>query len=467
MMLTKVRNTIDKYNLIVGGDSVLVGLSGGPDSVALLHLLVALRRKMKLKLAAVYINHGIRPRAAKKETAFCRDFCDGSNVALSVIEADIPALARKSRKGLEEAGRDFRYETYEHLAREHTCDRVALGHHVDDRVETVLFRIFRGTGRTGLEGIPVRRGRIVRPLYDCTKEEIYSYLDKNHLRYCIDTSNRRADPSGFKRNYIRNRLLVNIRKNLNPAVNRAILNLSETAATEERFLEKLVTGMFRKVIRITPGGKIELDLIKFRGYDVSLRCRLLRRCVAELSGLMPNRCGVERLDKLATDGGKAVSVPNRIHAVRMGDRLTLFRKQSHCFSEELIPGRVCRLKSLRLAFKCRAGSYSGKSLNNERRSRSVLLDKCKLVLPLLVRNIQPGDRFRPLGMKGSKKVGNYLTDRKVPGIYRDEIPVVCDREGIVWLVGFEIADRVKIDRSTKEVLAIEFYKQRVARAKAV
>ncbi len=465
-MFDKVKKTIAHHELISRGDSILIGLSGGPDSVALLHILTRLRGKMKLTLTAVYINHGIRVRAAKEEERQCRDLCERLGVELIIVREDIPALAAGARAGLEETARDFRYRVFERIAGNAGHNRIALGHHADDRVETVLFRVLRGTGRTGLLGIPVARDRIVRPLYECTKQDIHSYLKEHKLAFSDDESNR--DPQ-FARNYIRNKLLVDIRRRLNPAVDRALLNLAETTADEEKFLQQAVSRAARKSVHRTAGDKIALDLITFRGYDVWLRRRLLRYCIAELleTGQTPDKEAVDRIDRLGISGGKTISLPRGIQVVPAGEKLVVYRKRNRRFSHRLEPGKVCRLEKLRLNFRCRVESRTPAALKTERRACRVLIDHGRLKPPLVVRNITSGDRFRPLGMKGTKKVGDYLTDRKIPPVYRDEIPVVCDSAGIVWLVGFEIADRVKLDRLTKEVLSIEYCKRRETRAKAV
>lgn len=458
-MFEKVKNAISENQLLSVGDSVLIGLSGGPDSVALVHLLSRLRKEMRLSLSAVYVNHQIRPRAAKKEERFCRELCDKLGVGLAIEREDIPALAQTKKKSLEEVARDFRYALLESLANRHGHDKIALGHHLDDRVETILFRILRGTGRTGLQGIPIKRGRIVRPLYDITKQEIYFYLKRHRLKFCLDQSNTTSD---FTRNYIRNKLLVDIRNNLNPAVDAALLNLSETAGQEEIFLQRVVRKIQKKITRITVGGKIELDLRLFKSYDNWLRRRLLRYCIAEGSGSMPapDKVVIDRVDHLCMTGGKVVSLPDNMQAVKAGNKLLLYRKERFAYTEALKPGKICRLPYLRLNLRCRLVADFEGAWNREKRPKQVWLDWEKLSLPLIVRGIKPGDKFTPLGMKGTKKIGDYLTDRKAERVFRDEIPVVCDQQGIVWLVGFEIADRIKIDSSTKRVIRIEVSERR-------
>jgi tRNA(Ile)-lysidine synthase len=279
------------------------------------------------------------------------------------------------------------------------------------------------------------------------------YLKKEKLSFCVDMSNATLDHS---RNVIRNQLLPQIRKNLNPSVDRALLNLAEISDEEERFLATLTSNYLKKVRCKTIGGKIELDLTKLRTYDVWLRRRVLRHCIAEclLTDSQPDKTQVDRLDMLAVDGGKAISLRGKLQAEIVGDKMVLYRREKISYSTRLKPGVDCRLDQLQLTLRCRRQRFTG-HLDLKRRSPAVLMDLAKLKLPLTVRNIRCGDRFSPLGLKGSRKVGNYLTDRKLSPVYRDEVPVVCDKDGIVWLVGFEIADRVKVGSSTEEVLRIE------------
>ena len=458
-MLTKVKKTIAEHDLIKQGDSILVGLSGGPDSVALLHVLCKLRRSMELQLDAVYINHGIRPKAALREEAFCRRLCKKLKVDLTIVREDVPVIARRHKKGIEETARDVRYCIYDELADSMGCDKIALGHHADDNIETILFRILRGTGRTGLLGIPIRRGRIIRPLLQSTKKEILDYLKKEKLHFCLDESNVSDE---YSRNYLRNRLLPDIRKRLNPAVDSALLNLADTLAAEESFLAEYTSVRTKKMLNRTVGGKNELDLTIFRMYDVWLRRRVLRHCIADCLrlGAMPGKQVIDRLDRLAIDGGRAISLPGHLQAELVNDKLVVYRKVKISYCERLAPGQPCRLERPRLTLRCRQRPMSEVKVTRERRARTVLMDLAKLSPPLVVRNIRPGDRFRPLGMSGSRKIADYLIDRKVGRVYRDEIPLVCDKKGIIWLVGFEIADRVKVDRSTKEVLKVEVVRRR-------
>ncbi|HVP07503.1 MAG TPA: tRNA lysidine(34) synthetase TilS [Candidatus Acidoferrum sp.] len=464
--LKLVTITVTESKLISQSDSVLIALSGGPDSVALLHLLTRLRKKMKLTLNAVYINHQIRKRAALREEQFCRELCDRYGVNLTIIRENIPARARREKKGLEECARDFRYDTFERLADEHGCNRIALGHHADDRVETILFRIIRGTGPTGLAGIPIKRGRIIRPLFELTKSDILAYLKRYKLEYCHDSSN---DSPRFARNYIRNRLLPEIRRRLNPKADQALLNLAETISEEDRYLNSIVDKAKHRIVHVTPGGKIELDLSAYGAYDRWIRRRLVRRCVQIISaeGTAPDKSTIDRLETLEQNGGKAISLPGKMRAAIIARKLLLYPTAKLHFRKELVPGRTVSVPHVAMSIAVRQLTGGARPIRRVRRSLTVTLDAERIALPLVVRNLESGDRFQPLGMRGTKKIGDYLTDRKVLLVYRDEIPVVCDQNGIVWLVGYEIADRVKITGTSGRKLKIEVRYDQTDRLKTV
>jgi len=210
-------------------------------------------------------------------------------------------------------------------------------------------------------------------------------------------------------------------------------------------------------------------LNKYNRYDKWFRRRLLRHCLAELSGFgrMPERAVVGRLDDLCLAGGKGMSIPGGLHATLAGGKMVLHRRSSPKFSMPLMSGKPTQLKTPGLNFRMSLHNRRSARPGNDRRSRTVMLDHDKVQPPIVVRSIKQGDRFQPLGLRGTKKVGDYLTNRKVHSVYRDEIPVVCDSKGIIWLAGFEISDRVKIDSTTRKVLKIGFSRRNQRRIEAV
>jgi len=428
-------------------------LSGGPDSVALLHLLWELRSKLKIEIGAIHIDHQIRPQASAKESKLCQQLCDKLHVELMVVTENIPELAKRKKKGLEETARDFRYLVFKTVAAEEGLNKVAIGHNADDQAETVLFRIFRGTGTAGLAGIPPVRDNYIRPLIDCNRSEIEKYLKRHKLPFAIDSSNTDLR---FKRNYIRHKLLPEIRKNLNPVVDRALLNLSENAAIDEATIAAGIAARIAESLSCTPGGKLQLDLNRFWKYDESIRSRIIRHCLTVLSeeSTGPDRITVARLLDFAKRGTGSISLPGKIQATRARDYVVFHERERLKFKADLPLSGTVEIDALAVKFTASLHNYRGGKFSTRRGSKTVAVDYAKLEPPLAVRSIRPGDRFSPLGMKGSKKIGDYLTDKRVPNVYRDEIPVLTDRKGVIWLVDYEIADRVKIDKKTRKVVRI-------------
>lgn len=454
-LVKRFQKTIKENGLINQDDSILIALSGGPDSTALLRLLAGVRDKMNLTLGAIYVNHQLRKKAARAEENFCQELCDRFDLELDIATEDIKQLAKERGQSIEEAARDFRYDLFETLASEKGYDRIAVGHHLNDQAETIMFRIIRGTGLDGLAGMPARRGRIIRPLLGVTKNDILDYLKENDLAFCRDRSNESIKMS---RNFIRNNLLRDIRKRLNPQVDEALVRLGELVKIDLNLLDRLAQAATRKCVRLTPGGKFELVLSRLSGYDGAVQRRLIRHCLRQLSpsNLAPEREVVERLIDLIGQDGMKISLPGRLTAKTETGKLFLYLAAKLKFSEAFEPGRRCKIPLPRLTFRARVADGSLVDLVRKARSRRITIDWQAVSPPLVVRSVKPGDRFQPLGMSGSKKISDFLIDTKWPEPKRDEVALVCDRKGIVWVAGHQIDDRVKLTRETRKVLFLEF-----------
>jgi tRNA(Ile)-lysidine synthase len=291
-------------------------------------------------------------------------------------------------------------------------------------------------------------------------------LKRHRIKWREDLSNRSLR---YRRNYIRHKLLPALKDALNPAVERAILNLADTLGEEEVFLEAAVDRMAQKCLTVTVGGKFCLALERFRPYAVGLRRRLLRRCLKATwqSDLAPDKEVVARLDRMAAEDSGALSLPGQIRAEIAGGLLYLFRTGRSTVRATVEPGQRCRLDWPSLTLSARLHDREAVRLVKRARARQVLMDWDRMEPPLVIRSVKPGDRFRPLGMKGAKKIGDYLTDRKVPRPLRDETLVLCDRQGPIWLLGFEIADRVKIVSTTRKVLSVGYTIRKPTRGETV
>ncbi|MEE9441062.1 MAG: tRNA lysidine(34) synthetase TilS [candidate division Zixibacteria bacterium] len=452
-MQTQIKKTIGRYSLIASGDQILVALSGGPDSVALLHILDNLKEQYEISLAAAYINHKIRPRAARKEILFCSEMCKELSIPFYQDEIDIPGLSMEEKTGTEETGRKYRYQALRKIAKENGYNKIATGHHRDDRVETILFNLARGTGRHGMIGFQPFRDNVIRPLYDVSREEIYDYLEDKKIAYVIDSSN--TSPR-YTRNRIRRRLIKLIERDISSSAKDNIIRFSEILRAEEEFLAEYTSKLFGKLHAITPGGKNTLDLKNKLDYDVWLQRRLLVRLLKQCDVDEIDYALVERLLKKVKIGksGK-IQISAELYADYLNEKLFVFRPGREIKSAYIeIPGRY-DLDYPRVWIKF---EYIDEDEDIERYKRdksAACIDAEKIKLPLSIGGLKRGLRIHPFGRPGRKKARDFLTDIKYPRPLRDELPVVYDNEGVVWLAGIEIDQRLAITRRTRKILKIE------------
>ncbi|MBN2226005.1 MAG: tRNA lysidine(34) synthetase TilS [candidate division Zixibacteria bacterium] len=456
---TSVRENIRQFGMIAPGSAVLVGFSGGPDSTALVQMLHNCACDLHFALAACYINHGIRRNAVAGEIAYCTAICKKLNIPLTVVEADIPAYAKTDKLSLEQAGRNFRIDALNEIAKREKCNVIALGHHLDDQIETILFRLFRGTGPNGILPIKPVSGNIIRPLYNILRSEIEAYCKRHKLNPVLDESNLQ---SHFSRNYIRNKIIPVIETHFEGKYRNALVHFAQIVSDENDYLECRTQRELKKIAQFTPGGKIIVDLAKIAAYDLWLRRRLIKTCLERLDGQVGAGSfeQIGRIDEIIVGRKKAVSLPNAIRTVV--DRGCLYfvygtvRWKTHRLDCE----RAVDLPEIRSRMKCRRRSGSKAVTIRQKQGYRIHLDADKITPPLSVRGIRTGDKFCPLGMRGTKKIGDYLTDARVSRLIRDEIPVVTDGSGIIWLVGYQIAERVKIEKETTNILEIELSERR-------
>jgi tRNA(Ile)-lysidine synthase len=457
-----VKNNIIEYNLTEKGDLMLVGFSGGPDSTALLHILKQLSQPLKFSLAACYINHMIRPRSAKKEIEYCWSFCQKLKIDFHLINEDIPALAKELKISVEAAGHKFRRAALRQLALEDDYTKIALGHHKDDLIESVLFRLFRGTGPQGLNPIRPKNDLFIRPLFNIERKDIEAYCRKNKLAPIIDRSN--FDPK-YSRNYVRHKIIPVVDRHFGDKYKNAVFNFSRIITEENGFLHDLAAAGMKKVARFTPGGKVVVDSKALAAYDDWLKRRIVKSILESMAGYIGygTFSDIESVLMVIDGRKKTVSLEGQIRITADRSELIFTRGNIRIYRRQLKLNESTNIDEINSRIICREIPEAHAVIRPQKKGARIHVDLEKVSWPMYITGIKPGDRFRPLGMKGTKKIGDFLTDIKVPAILRDEIPVLHDRKGIVWLVGHQIADRIKIRKSTKKVLEIERFEKRKSR----
>ncbi len=428
------------------GESVLIGLSGGADSVALTDLLLRLSETMGLCLTACHINHQLRDTESDEDCLFCEDLCDRLEIPFIQADINVAAIAKKRKMGLEEAGRVIRYNVFSQIAAEDEIDRIALGHHADDQVETILFRLFRGTGPAGLAGVPRQRGKIIRPLLSFSKEEILKYLKKRHLKFREDSSNL---DTRFSRNAIREDILPEIEKHF-PTARQAILRLRNIQTEESEYLGFETRRLYESLVSITPGGSCIIDLARFNQQSRWAKRRILRWTLDEMTGV-PSGVSLETIDRVleiavAETGGASLQQGFRAKVER-GDMFIFTNIDVKIKRRTFEIDSSLELPEVNSFLHSRVIPIKDAILTRQNRGLTVHLNRQALKGKLHVRSARNGDRFNPLGMSGTKTVGDFLTDLKIPTPLRSEIPVLCDTNGIIWVIGYQIDNRVRIDRA--------------------
>jgi tRNA(Ile)-lysidine synthase len=462
-----MRKFVLAEGLLRPGDSVLVACSGGPDSVALLHLLLELSRDIPFSLSVAHFNHQLRPQADADEH-FVQTMTLALDLPYFAGRADVRAEANKRGLGIEEAGRCLRYEFLERAAAEAGTGRIATGHHRDDQAETVLMRLLRGTGLTGLAGIPAARGGvIIRPLLDLGRDEILDYLRDRKRTWRTDDSNR---DEKFLRNKIRNKLVPYLEKNFAPAVVRSLARLAAISRDEDEFLERAARTTARRAI-MRKAGETFLDAEALRKLPPAIARRVVRNFLLSLKG---------DLRDVSFDDVDAIRDMEDGAELPLSKTLVLERRRSRIGRRKARPPAPRVFALLwdgrgELPVPAAGWKYKGRidgptavrtflesiSAGGGRRTKRIaddaagcVLDAAKLKFPLLVRNRRPGDRYHPLGAPGRKKLKEVLRAKGVPEGERGVRPVFLSGNEIVWVQGLAASENHKVTARTKKMLMI-------------
>jgi len=455
----RLKESIRRMGLLERGDTVLVGVSGGPDSMALLHALWRLSDEEDWRIVAVHVNHQLRGEASEADQAYVEARCREWGIPCDVRRVDVSARLRERGGNLQDVARRLRYDAFREAAEEADADKLALAHQADDQVETVLMRFLRGTGVGGLAGIPPSRPwhgrRLVRPLLPFFREEIEAYCREEGLQPRRDESN---DSLAYTRNRLRHRLIPQLAE-FNPRVKEAILKLSLLAAEEEKVWERLEAEAAEKVTVRREEGEISLDVSALRRQPLALQRRLIKlhlNCLVKDGTVEIPMNAVDRVLSLAEGGtGSRLHLPGNLEAEREYGRLRLKRAEADETNSEggvfplAVPG-VTPLPGMGGVIEARVADRSLAA--EELRGRWAVFDADRLEHPLCVRPRRPGDRMRLLGLAGSKKVKDIMIDAKIPRRMRNRLPMVIHGEEIIWIPGLRRSDWAPVTKKTRRFL---------------
>jgi tRNA(Ile)-lysidine synthase len=472
-ILRTVEHTIGTRRMIQAGDTVLVAVSGGPDSVALVHILLALAPKFSFQVAMAHLNHCLRQNESARDEAFVVSLAEQLELPVHVERQDVRRYQKSQRLSLEEAARKVRYRFYHAIAAKFGYEKIALGHQSDDNAELILMVMLRGSGPLGLSGIPpVRADKIVRPLIDIKRTEIMDFIAVKGLDYVVDSSNR---DSQYLRNKIRNRLIPELKAEYNPKLIDSLNRLASVIDAEETWIENLIQPIFEKVIVFEQQGKIGLDISELNQQTIAARRRLIRKAVLRVKGNLRRMAfvHVEAAVKLAQKGPNSgvLDLPDRIRISRQNDVLIMSKEAQnlrHLAADPLLaltPDYEYRLPkpdeifikeaALQIRFSEIPQEHTSDRHASGHETRAAYFDMDKIRFPLVIRNFRPGDRFSPLGIIGQQKLKKFFIDHKVSRTERTKCPLVLSRNEIIWVVGHRLDNAVKIGPQTLRILKAE------------
>lgn len=459
MIEQKVLQTIEQHNLIASGDRILVAVSGGVDSVVLLRILSKLQSELEIELGVAHLDHQMRDDSHED-----RVFVEGLALELGVpcfSEAvDVPAFIEREKRSPEEAARNARYRFFENVASNWGSSKIAVAHNLDDRAETLLLNLLRGSGLDGLSGIPAIRdlgsAKLIRPLFECSREQIELHAKSNNWAYRIDPTN--SDPK-YTRNRIRQDLMPQL-LDLNPNLLETLARTSANLKKAGDYIAAVAEDAYSALVLSEDESAITLDREQILEASKFLMENIIRVAIKRLKGDLD---GIEsvHLERAISELQKRQSgnripfiqdicmviEPNKI-IIGKGE-LTQTPLNPYEFELELSGAQ--RFDEIGWSFSVEVTDATSQKTAG---CLEALLDFDKITQPLFVRNRRPGDRFEPFGMGGKKKVQDIFVDAKIPRSERDKIPIICDQQGILWVVGVRTGERGRVTSKTERVLRL-------------
>ena len=448
----KTLKFIDGNNIFEKNEKVLIALSGGADSVFLLAFLLKFKRRLGIELSAFHLNHKLRGKAADQEEKFCADLCKKNKIEFHSVSRNIKTIARKKKISIEEAGREIRYSELLKTAEKYKADKIATAHNASDNVETILLNFIKGTGIKGLTGIPVKRENIIRPILCLNSDEIRKYLDANNISYKVDKSNLDND---YERNFLRNKIIPKLKQRLNPRVEEKISNTAAILKDVSSFIEKQINQLTSNAVRFD-GEMLEINLKKVSKIDFSVRSIFFKSVVEENFNIELESENIRALsDLIDSQTGSMIQLKEKVVALRERDLLVISRhsKQSNQrVSRKIKIGQKIEIDGQLISIE--KINKKNVKFNDNKSVEFISGDLVKNIFE--IRKWKVGDKFQPIGMKGTKNISDFLSDEKVSSKSKKGNLVLTNSGKIVWILGLRIDDRFKVTPSTKKILKLTF-----------
>jgi tRNA(Ile)-lysidine synthase len=449
-------------DLIAPGDKILVGVSGGADSIALLHVLHYFSKIQNYSLIVVHINHMARGKDSEADANFVENIAEKLKLPFYLKKIDVGVERLQLKTSFQDAARIIRYQFFEEILHTTGGNKVALGHSADDQAETILMNVIRGTGLKGLTGIPQVRGYIIRPFLETHRKDLDIYLEENNISFKDDSSNL---DKKYLRNRIRHELIPHL-ETFNPGIKKCLEEMSGIAREEDSLLSQMVRDIFKQKSRFLEGNKKDIvwGIDDFQSYPIALRKRLVREIFCSITGDMQAITAhhVQQIISLLNSPkpGKSLNIPQgvtvtcRYGSVLFSKVIGGIRENEPRVTPISVPGITELLAgNIRIQTQIFAVKRDFSLLDS---GRQAFLDLEETGLIVKARFFRAGDRFCPLGMTGNKKLKSFFIDRKVPRIMRSKIPILTNaNDDIIWVYGQRISHSYRVTDKTEKVLFIE------------
>lgn len=457
IFLNKVKSTIELYGMIDRGDRICVAVSGGPDSVALLRILSLLTNDYNLYLVVAHLNHGLRGRESNRDEAFVQELGRTMKVPVKCKYVPVNLIKRRSGGSLEDICRKERFRFLEDILKGEGLNKIALGHNLNDQAETIMMRFMRGSGMTGIKGmLPIRDNMYVRPLLDVTRKEILAFLKSEGARYVIDSSNLE---NNYLRNRIRNDLIPKLQDHYNARLVENLGRMANVFRTEDDFIEGAAEDVLKDWKISVDGDMVRIKLSEFKALHSALQKRVVRLLLERISlkskgiGYLHIAAVMDLINGERPNG--SLDLPFQISVEREYDNILISKGKNHtslittpfCYPAE-IPG-VIDIQEAGIKVKFDIADIDDCDFKSD---KTVFMDYNAIEYPLEIRNIRPGDRIQPIGMKGTKKIKEYFIDEKIPKKIRSRIPLLVDRKSVLWIVGMKLSNRVRLTDMTEKMV---------------
>lgn len=461
-MIEKVYNYITKYAMIAENDSIIIGVSGGADSVCLFHTLQEVQKRIPFSMIVVHVEHGLRGQESIDDATFVNNICEKEKIPFELFSVDLNKEAADRKCSLEEAGRLVRYEAFYYTMKKYKANKIAVAHNQNDRGETMLFNLFRGTGLRGLAGIMPVREAIIRPLLCVCRKEIEEFLAQRGILFRTDYTNLE---NMYTRNKIRNNIIPYVENEIQPKVIEHLSDACQMVEEIEEYMHSQALKAFQKCVIKTDDNTFEINLASFLLLENIMKTYIIRLCIEYLVKQLKDITNLHIKDILGLCGkgvGKKLQLPHQLVAERGYESITIKRVTTKGISENVNTSDTIKIDNpgvypiddkatIKISME---DNFEGRIIEEKKYTK--WLDYGKIEGDLLLRHRRSGDYLCINGNKEKQTLKSYLINKKIPRNERDNVLLLTCGNHVIWIVGFRISEEYKVTKETRTIVKVQY-----------